>query len=421
MEDGNVSDENKATKIVERSKNINGNDKNVEISVATASTMFPGFRFCPTDEELISYYLKKKVEGSDKCVEVISEVEIWKHEPWDLPDKSIVQSDNEWFFFSPRGRKYPNGSQSKRATESGYWKATGKERNVKSGSNMIGTKRTLVFHMGRAPKGQRTQWIMHEYCMTGNTYYQDSVVVCRLRKNNEFHLNDTHGNRRNHLANDCATALSGAGQLDSLDLINGGDCCSKEGSSSFSSHSVEKIESGSESDKLTKELPQHHSSSHWKDCDEEDCFADIMKDDIVKLDDSSYKERHNLLPIVTRKLESSTKSSTQEFQDLMSHRLPFQGTANRRLRLQTEIVPRRVERSEVYEANKKNSRAVGTTRCLMINIIPIRRMKQWSIPLLLVFFALLVIFLCLFGVPQKVKWLRHLVVITPAEVNTRPA
>nr|XP_016515300.1 PREDICTED: NAC domain-containing protein 40-like [Nicotiana tabacum] len=88
MEDGNVSDENKATKIVERSKNINGNDKNVEISVATASTMFPGFRFCPTDEELISYYLKKKVEGSDKCVEVISEVEIWKHEPWDLPGRS---------------------------------------------------------------------------------------------------------------------------------------------------------------------------------------------------------------------------------------------------------------------------------------------------------------------------------------------
>lgn len=81
--------------------------------------------------------------------------------------KAIINSDQEWFFFSPRGKKYPNGSQSKRATQIGYWKATGKERAVKSGSNVIGTKRTLVFHIGRAPKGERTEWIMHEYCMSG--------------------------------------------------------------------------------------------------------------------------------------------------------------------------------------------------------------------------------------------------------------
>ncbi|CAK9171442.1 unnamed protein product [Ilex paraguariensis] len=138
------------------------------ISIA-ASSMFPGFKFSPTDEELVSYYLKKKLEGSDKCVEVISEVEICKYEPWDLAGKAVIESPNEWFFFSPRGRKYPNGSQSRRATASGYWKATGKERNVKSGSNLIGRKRTLVFHTGRAPKGERTEWIMHEYCMSGNS------------------------------------------------------------------------------------------------------------------------------------------------------------------------------------------------------------------------------------------------------------
>ncbi|OVA08656.1 Pentatricopeptide repeat [Macleaya cordata] len=101
-----------------------------------------------------------------------------------LHAKSIIKSDHEWFFFSPSGRKYPNGSQARRATEVGFWKATGKERGIKSGSNVIGTKRTLVFHLGRAPKGERTEWIMHEYCIKRNKTdgCQDPFVVCRIRR-----------------------------------------------------------------------------------------------------------------------------------------------------------------------------------------------------------------------------------------------
>lgn len=146
--------------------------KEGEISIGS----FPGFKFSPTEEELILYYLKKKIEGFDNCVEVIAEIDITQFEPWDLPAKSIIQSDNEWFFFSARGRKYPRGLQSRRATESGYWKATGKERNVKTGSNIIGTKRTLVFHKGRAPKGERTEWIMHEYCMSGTSQVEWLII-----------------------------------------------------------------------------------------------------------------------------------------------------------------------------------------------------------------------------------------------------
>ncbi|KAK2971898.1 hypothetical protein RJ640_000521, partial [Escallonia rubra] len=345
----------------------------MEASIA-ASSVFPGFRFCPTDEELISYYLKKKLDGCDKSVQVIPEVDICRYEPWDLPD-------SEWFFFSARGRKYPNGSQSKRATDFGYWKATGKERNVKSGSNVIGTKRTLVFHTGRAPKGKRTEWIMHEYCMSGNS--QDSVVVCRLRKNNDFCLNDSPRDgslNQRHLVNGDADNYAledGIQQTGVLEEAKTYESCSKECTSGYNSHSVEQVNTGSESDeRLMDGFPQHASSSHQKDYDAEDeWFADIMKDDIIKLDESSLPTSPNHIPLIARhpkwdiepKAERATpliarapkteRTPEQELQGVTSSVLPSQGTANRRIRLRR--LKTTTFRSKSLEANEKPSAEQG--------------------------------------------------------------
>ncbi|KAF5189589.1 Low affinity potassium transport system protein kup [Thalictrum thalictroides] len=129
----------------------------------------PGFRFSPTDEELILYYLKRKICRRRLKLNVIKETDVYKWDPEELPGQSILKNgDRQWYFFTPRDRKYPNAARSNRATRQGYWKATGKDRTVTWNSRSVGVKKTLVFYKGRAPSGERTDWVMHEYTMEEN-------------------------------------------------------------------------------------------------------------------------------------------------------------------------------------------------------------------------------------------------------------
>ncbi|KFK38438.1 hypothetical protein AALP_AA3G113300 [Arabis alpina] len=153
------------------------------------SSLAPGFRFHPTDEELVCYYLKRKICNKPLKFDAISVTDVYKSEPWDLPDKSKLKSrDLEWYFFSMLDKKYRNGLKTNRATENGYWKTTGKDREIRYGSRVVGMKKTLVYHKGRAPRGERTNWVMHEYRLVSEDtdkekktgVQQDSYVLCRI-------------------------------------------------------------------------------------------------------------------------------------------------------------------------------------------------------------------------------------------------
>ncbi|GMP22514.1 hypothetical protein CsSME_00000502 [Camellia sinensis var. sinensis] len=151
-----------------------------------SASLAPGFRFHPTDEELVRYYLRRKVCGKPFRFDAISEIDIYKSEPWDLPGKSRLKSrDLEWYFFSMLDKKYGNGSRTNRATERGYWKTTGKDRPVLHNSRTVGMKKTLVYHSGRAPRGERSNWVMHEYRLVdeqleNSGIFQDAFVLCRI-------------------------------------------------------------------------------------------------------------------------------------------------------------------------------------------------------------------------------------------------
>ncbi|KAJ1702767.1 hypothetical protein LUZ63_002546 [Rhynchospora breviuscula] len=163
-------------------------------------TMLPGYRFHPTDEELVTFYLRRKVHKKRLSIELIKEIDIYKFDPWDLPKTSTGGGEREWYFFCLRGRKYRNSIRPNRVTGSGFWKATGIDRPIYPSSGTtasiegqcIGLKKSLVYYRGSAGKGMKTDWMMHEYRLPSDTMNDDSTppsmqeaevwTICRIFK-----------------------------------------------------------------------------------------------------------------------------------------------------------------------------------------------------------------------------------------------
>ncbi|KAL7084807.1 hypothetical protein ACP275_14G244400 [Erythranthe tilingii] len=133
--------------------------------------MPPGFRFYPTEEELVSFYLHNKLEhnnnSSSSINRVIPLLDIYNLEPWQLPKHcgELCHGDPEqWFFFAPRHEREVRGGKPRRTTGTGYWKATGSPSYVHSSAGkVIGVKKSMVFYKGKAPTGTKTKWKMNEY------------------------------------------------------------------------------------------------------------------------------------------------------------------------------------------------------------------------------------------------------------------
>uniref|UniRef100_A0A0E0ES46 NAC domain-containing protein n=1 Tax=Oryza meridionalis TaxID=40149 RepID=A0A0E0ES46_9ORYZ len=132
----------------------------------------PGFRFRPTDGELVAHYLARKAADAGFTSAAIRDADLYRAEPWDLLppprcDAAAAEEEEEercGYFFCTRSFRWPSGTRTNRATAAGYWKSTGKDKAVLHGGGCpVGVKKTLVFYRGRAPRGEKTSWVMHEY------------------------------------------------------------------------------------------------------------------------------------------------------------------------------------------------------------------------------------------------------------------
>ncbi|KAK4492468.1 hypothetical protein RD792_003277 [Penstemon davidsonii] len=169
-------------------------------------TLPPGFRFYPSDEELVCHYLFKKInsnQGTTTTTTTLVEIDLHTCEPWQLPGTYL--NTNEWYFFSFRDRKYATGFRTNRATTSGYWKATGKDRVILDPKTraVVGMRKTLVFYKNRAPNGIKTGWIMHEFRLENpHLPPKEDWVLCRVLNRSKDKNEEQHACIASAISND---------------------------------------------------------------------------------------------------------------------------------------------------------------------------------------------------------------------------
>ncbi|XP_073042357.1 NAC domain-containing protein 90-like [Primulina eburnea] len=151
----------------------------------------PGFRFYPTEEELVSFYLPNQLKLEKLEINrVIPLVQIYQFEPWQLPMRcgELCRGDTEqWFFFVQRKENEVRRGRPNRTTFTGYWKATGSPSYVYAADRkVIGVRKSMVFYKGKAGSGKKTKWKMNEYiAITQDSHtsirkLRDELSLCRV-------------------------------------------------------------------------------------------------------------------------------------------------------------------------------------------------------------------------------------------------
>ncbi|XP_059624537.1 NAC domain-containing protein 104-like [Cornus florida] len=153
-----------------------------------------GYRFLPTEEELLGYYLNSKVY-SDPMNNNLNNVipdhyDVFHTIPEDLPGD---RRDKRYFFVRSSEANKLNIISNSGGECGGYWEAIGTEEDIEvvyKGKQVHAMKRLLVFYR---ETDLPTPWIMHEYHLVHSddsipnstkkySRAKDDWVVCVIRE-----------------------------------------------------------------------------------------------------------------------------------------------------------------------------------------------------------------------------------------------
>ncbi|KAG7955014.1 hypothetical protein I3843_11G049800 [Carya illinoinensis] len=155
----------------------------------------PGFRFMPTDQELVQHYLWKKELSIPVPGKVFQDIDA--RELYAKPPKSLVtfsREDREWYFFIYENEDSDDDVRTAktRVVENGqgFWKSWQEEDDpiYDADGNVIAFKKNLTYFSCRSSKPKKTHWTMQEYrCNKGKGLKRKAGwVLSRMKRGREY-------------------------------------------------------------------------------------------------------------------------------------------------------------------------------------------------------------------------------------------
>ncbi|CAN7005487.1 hypothetical protein BRARA_C00597 [Brassica rapa] len=126
-----------------------------------------GYRFHPTEQELILHYLLPKAFASPLPSSIIPVFDVFFSHPLTFPGDQ--KERQRYFFCKKRQEVSSNDHRIKISSGNGYWKPIRKERDITACGRTVGIRRTLVFRgtNNSSSSSNKTRWCMTEYCLAG--------------------------------------------------------------------------------------------------------------------------------------------------------------------------------------------------------------------------------------------------------------